>query len=197
LSKDLEAAKAKNLELEAKIAALTKKPDPENDPDLKEKARLQREADDKRANETKALEKALRFSMKSEEFLKINESLLPKDIKDIFKAAEKENYANEIEKDSAIKSGMIQSFFAIQANMDLLTPGLKTNLDEYLKLTKDGKQSKAQMTYDTIFEPAFEMLKRTKKAEALSKGYGSEGDAETLYKNKLIAGSKKHFGIGD
>jgi len=184
---------AKNAELDKKIAELSKKPDPNNDPDLQARAKAERDAADKKTAETKALENALRFNMKSEEFLKTNESLLPKDISDIFKQAEKENYSNAVEKDGAIKAGMIQSFFAVQANMDLLTPGLKSALDEYLKLTKNEKQARAQSVYESIFEPAFEMLKRIKKAEALSKGHGHEGDAETAYKNRMIALSKKHY----
>lgn len=193
LAKELEALKAKNLEYENKIKELTAKPKPEDDPELIEKARKQKEADDKKSSDSKALEAAIRFGIKSEEFLKVNESLLPKEVSEIFKEAEKETYGNAVEKDSAIKSGIIQSFFKVQANVDMLTPGLKTNLDEYLKLTKTGKQEKAQQVYDTIFEPTFEMLKRIKKAEALNKGYGDEGDAETAYKNKLMAGSRKHY----
>lgn len=190
LSKEIEALKARNAELDAKLLEFTKP-----DPTLLDKARKTRDEDDKKYNDSKALERAITFNLKSPEFLKTNQSLLPKDIADLFSQAEKEKYDNPIEKDAAIKAGIVQSFFSVQANVDLLTPGLKSSLDEYLKLTKTGKQDKAQAVYDGIFEPAFEMLKRIKKAEALTKGFGNDGDAETSYKNKLIAGSKKHFGI--
>lgn len=178
-------------ELEALKAANPPKPDPSNDPDLIEKARKQKELEDKQAGDQKALEAALRFSMNSEKFLKDNASLLPKDITDIFKAADKENYGSATEKANAIKAGLIQSFFSVQSNLDLLTPGLKSTLEDYLKLTKTGKQDKAQQIYDMIFEPAFEMLKRVKKAEALQKGHGAGND--DAYKQKLMAGSKKHY----
>lgn len=177
---------AKHLEYENKIKELSKKPDPKDDPDLKEKARIERESADKKTAETKALERALTFNLKSKDFLKTNESLLPKDVADIFAQAEKENYASAVEKDGAIKAGMIQSFFAVQENADLLTPGLKTSLDEYLKLTKTEKQTRAQSTYEAIFEPAFEMLKRVKKAEQLNRGFNSEDDFDVAYKNKLM-----------
>lgn len=167
--------------------------DDSEDDDLNDKARKTREADDKNRNNQKALESALKFSLKSEEFLKTNQSLLPKDIGDIFKAAEKEKYESAIEKDAAIKSGLIQSFFAIQANLDLLTPALKSKLEEYLKLTNTGKQDRAQETYENIFEPAFEMLRRLKKAEALNKGLGENSDSDTAYKSKLMTGSRKHY----
>ncbi len=197
LAKEIETLKARNAEIDKRLAELTKKPDPIDDPTLLEKARLEREANNKKTSDSKALERAITFNLKSKEFLETNKTLLPKDIGDLFSKAEKENYADAVEKDSAIKAGIIESFFSVQANVNLLTQGLKTSLDDYLKLTKNGKQEKAQSIYDGVFEPAFEMLKRMKKAEALSKGHGSDGDAETAYKNKLIAGSKKHFGIGD
>lgn len=166
---------------------------PPADDDLNEKARKQREADDKKAGDSKQLEAALKFSLTAPEFLKVNASLLPKDVADIFKAAEKEKYDSAIEKDAAIKAGIIQSFFAQQSNLDLLTPGLKASLEDFLKLTKTGKQDKAQSIYDSIFEPTFEMLKRVKKAEALSKGFSGGSDTEDAYKNKMINLSKKHY----
>lgn len=186
---ELAALKAENAALKLKLAP----PKPEDDPELQEKARKTREASDKDSARTKQLENALKFGLKSSEFLKQNETILPKEVADIFSQAEKENFSDAIEKDSAIKSGLIQSFFAVQTNVDLLTPGQKATLDEYLKLTKNGKQDKAQAIYDMVFEPAFEMLKRVKKAEALSKGFGGGSDAETAYKNKLMASTRKHY----
>jgi hypothetical protein len=180
-------------ELEAELARLkAAPPKPSEDPDLGEKARREREALDRDSGRVKRLENAIKFTMKAPEFLKQNESLLPKDVSDIFAQAEKETYSDAIEKDSAIKSEMIKSFFAVQTNVDLLTPGQKATLDEYLKLTKTGKQEKAQATYDMIFEPAFEMLKRVKRAEALGKGYGRGDSSEEAYKQKLMGISKKH-----
>jgi hypothetical protein len=193
-AKEIADLKAANADLAKKLEKYSKPdPKPEDDPELIDKTRKEKAAADKKVSDSKALESALRFSLKSEEFLKTNATLLPKDVADIFKQAEKENYADAMEKDAAIKSGIIQSFFQVQANMDLLTPGLKSQLDEYLKLTKTGKQEKAQQIYDSVFEPAFAMLKGIKKAEALNKGFGGGSDAETAYKNKLMAGTRKHY----
>ncbi len=164
--------------------------DDESD-DLVGKARKQRDADDKDQERVKRLESSIAFNMKSEEFLKQNESLLPSDVHDIFKAAQKENYADQTEKADALKAGVIQSFFAVQANVDLLTSGQKRTLDDYLKLTKTGKQDKAQAVYEMIFEPAFELLKREKKAEALRKGHGTGSD--DAYKARLMKGSRQHY----
>lgn len=194
-SKDIAELKAQGVSLLARLEKLAPADVKTTtaDPTLLDKARSQREADDKRTGDTKALEAALKFDIGAEQFLKTNESLLPKDITDLFEQSKKETYDSAVEKVSALKAGMIQSFFSVQANLDLLTPGLKTHLDDYLKLTKTGKQERAQSVYDSIFEPAFEMLKRIKKAEALNKGFGTEGDADTAYKNKMIALSKKHY----
>lgn len=187
LSKEIETLKARNAELDKKILELTKTPEPE-DKSLQEKARIERDAKDKKRNDTKALESALTFNLKAEDWLKTNESLLPKEVGEIFKLAQKESYNDPIEKDGAIKASIIQSFFSVQANMDLLTGHQKTSLDEYLKLTKTGKQDKAQGIYSDIFEPSFEMLRRIKKAEALSKGHSdtNEDDFQVRYKNKLV-----------
>lgn len=194
-AKALADLQATNATLLARLEALEgKKPAPPNpdDSDLVRKAREQRESDDKSTNNTKALEAAITFNMNSDKFLKDNSALLPKDIADIFAAANKENYSSATEKAAAIKAGVLQSFFAVQANLDLLTPGLKSQLEDYLKLTNTGKQQKALQVYDSIFEPAFEMARRLKKAEALGKGH-SGSNADDAYKNKMVELSKKHY----
>lgn len=195
-AKELAALKESNAALMARLDKLEadpkkKKEDPPEDPDLKEKARKEREEADKKSADTKSLEAALKFNLSAKEWIKTNQSLLPKNIEDIFNAAEKEKFDSAVEKDAAIKSGIIQSFFEIQANVELLTPGLKTALEDWQKLTKNGKQERAQSIYDNVFEPAFEMLRRLKKAEALGKGLGNGSD--DAYKTKLMELSKKHY----
>jgi hypothetical protein len=176
-------------DMQAKLEALEKKlgatkPENEADPDLIAKAKKEREESEKKSGDARALEAAIKFNLNSEKWLKDNQALLPKEISDIFKAAESEKYDSPIEKDSAIKAGIIQSFFQVQQNMDLLTGALKSQLEDYLKLTKTGKQEKAQQMYDAIFEPTFEMLRRIKKAEALNKGV-SDG-SEDAFKQRMM-----------
>lgn len=161
--------------------------------DLDEKARLQREADAKKGANGKALEAAIGFNMSADKFLKDNAGLLPKDVADIFKAAEAETYNSAIEKSQAIKAGVIKTFFAVQSNLDLLTPSQKSQLEEYLKLTNTGRAEKALQLYDSIFEPTFEQLRRLKKAEALSRGHSVGSGAGDAYRDKLESGSKKHY----
>jgi poly-gamma-glutamate capsule biosynthesis protein CapA/YwtB (metallophosphatase superfamily) len=88
---------------------------------------------------------------------------------------------------------VIQEFFKLQSNLELLTPGLKNQLEDYLKLTKTGKQEKAQQMFDAVFEPALEMLKRTKRAEALSRGHGLGGSGDDAYKEKINKVSRSHY----
>jgi hypothetical protein len=179
-------------ELEAELKKA--KAPPADDPDLQEKARRERDAKEKRDVETRQLESALKFSLGAKDWLKSNGSLLPKEIEGIFTAAEKENYGSALEKDAAVKAGIIQEFFKIQANLDLLTPSLKTALEDFLKLTKNGRQEKAQHLYDSVFEPAFEMLKRVKKAEQLNASGGkSNSDSENAYRDRMISLSRKHY----
>jgi hypothetical protein len=187
--------------LRDKIAALEKEKESwqsskDATPSLNDKVRREREDREKKDSSTKNLESALTFNLTSADFLKANESILPKEIGEIFQAAEKEKYESAIEKANATKAAVIQSFFTQQVNVDLLTDNQKLILSDYLKLTKNAKEEKAKDIYENLFEPALGMLKRVKKAEELGRnkmGFrdGSKGD--TQYKEKLMNLSRKHF----
>lgn len=182
---------AENAALKARLEALEKKPAPEDDLLTRAKAAAKVTGDD--SDKIRKLESAITFNMKSADFLKNNASLLPAEISSIFEQADKEKFDDASEKAASIKSGVVQSFFSVQANVDLLTSGQKASLDEFMKLTKNGKQEKAQHIYEMIFEPAFERLKDTKKAEALNRGHHVSGSVEEGYKQRLISGSSKHY----
>lgn len=184
LMKRLEALEGKN------------KTPPAGDPDdLATKAAKDRLAKEKENANYKRLEAAITFSKSGSEWVKNNANLLPKSIEGIFAQAEKENYANAIEKDSAIKAGLISEFFAVQANLDLLTETQKIALAEFKALTKNDKQERAHDFYNSIFEPTFENLKRVEKAKQLNKGQGDNSDSHNNYKKKLLEmSSKKHLG---
>jgi hypothetical protein len=163
---------------------------------LNDKVKVQQEDKAKRDSDTKALESALTFNLTSSDFIKVNESILPEEISEIFSTAAKESYDSPIDRANATKAAIIQSFFSQQSNVDLLTDSQKVSLADYLKLTKNGKEQKARDIYDNLFEPSLGTLKRIKKAEELSRakfGYreGSKGDSQ--YKEKLMSLSKKHY----
>jgi hypothetical protein len=169
-----------------------------NQEGLNDKVRREREDQDRKNADHKNLESALTFNLTSQTFLKSNESVLPKDIGEIFKAAEKESYSSAIEKANATKSAIIQNFFSQQSNVDYLTDSQKSTLADYLKLTKNGKEEKASQIYDNLFEPALSTLKRVKKAEEVAKasqGYGGNTDMDQAYKARLMEmANKKYFG---
>jgi len=121
----------------AAAAAGANDDDSETDEDLAAKAAKAKAEKEKSGVDSKALESAISFNMGSKDWLKTNASLLPKDIEGIFTAADKETYDNQVQKASAIKSGVIQTFFKIQENLDLLTPAQKVNLEDWLKLTRE------------------------------------------------------------
>lgn len=190
-AKELETLKSQNAELMKKLESLQGAPKP--DESLADKARLERESGEKRAIESKNLEAALTFNLKSQDFLKSNASLLPKTIEGIFQAAEKENYGSAIEKSSAIKVGIVSEFFAQESNLDLLTSSQKLALEDFQKLTKNVKQERVQQLYDQIFEPTLETLKKIRKAEALQKGQAEPNDKMDAYKKKISELSFKHY----
>jgi hypothetical protein len=193
----VEALKTQNAELLKRLEALEgkSKPPPE-DPDLLEKAKKEREEKEAKGADAKALEAALRFTMGSKEWVKNNGSLLPKDIEGVITNADKETYDSAVEKAGAVQSSILQSFFQVQENLDLLTPSQKTAIEEFLKLTKNGKQVKAPTLYDSIFEPTFEMLKRIKKAEQLNSKDKFQSDGEKALAERMMTLSKKHY-LGD
>lgn len=195
-AKALADLKAANDALMKRLEALEGKktePKPNDDDDLAGKAAKDRIKKESEGANQKRLESAIKFTMGGSEWAKTNQSLLPKTIESIFVQAEKENYANAIEKDSAIKVGIISEFFALQANLDLLTESQKIALADFKALTKNDKQERAHDLYNNIFEPTFESLKRIEKARQLNKGLGNQTDAETSYKNKLLGISRKKY----
>lgn len=194
-AKELEALKASNAALLARLEKLeaSKKDATKDDQSLDEKARAEREAKEAKNNDSKALESALKFSLQSKEWLKTNATLLPKDVEGIFEAAEKEKFDTAVEKASAIKAGIISAFFNQQTNVDLLTPSLKSNLEDWQKLTKKAREEKAQVIFDSIFEPTFEMLKRIRKAEHLNNGEKNQSEGEKALADRLYRLSKKHY----
>jgi hypothetical protein len=191
---ELETLKIEHQKLLEKLKGLDAKPQvPIEDPSLADKAKIERERLDKEKGSVKEIEDALKFSLQAPEWLKTNAPLLPKNIADIFTAADKETYRNTIEKSNAIKSGIIQEFFAIQTNLDLLTGSQKIALEEFKKLTKDVKETKAKELYDSLFEPTFEMMKKIERAKEISRGGVTPSDAESAYKQRMAEISQKQF----
>lgn len=161
---------------------------------LNDKVKMDQEERLKRDSDSKSLESALTFNLTSADFLKANDSVLPKEISEIFQMASKEKYENAIQKASATKAAIIQSFFSQQSNVDFLTDSQKLSLADYLKLTKNGKEEKAREIYDNLFEPSLAALKRVKKAEEIFKskqGFGLSTNSDQSYKDKLSKMAEK------
>lgn len=191
--KTINDLKAENEKFKADLEALKNPKPPAND-DLQAKAIKEREENDKQNANSKRLENALKFNIGAAEFVKNNKDILTADMEGILKAAEKENYDTAFAKANAVKVGMIGTFFSIQANVDFLTVAQKSQLEDFMKLTKNGKEEKAEHVFENIFEPAIEMLKKVKKAEELGKaksGFSSGSSVENDYKQRLINQAKK------
>lgn len=193
-SKDIADLKAQNAALLERLDKMSK-PAPD-DPSLKEKADKEKIDKEKQTADTKAIESAVRFSMGAGDFLKNNESLLPKEVKDIFTQADKKNYATPVEKANDIKVGIIETFFGLQANLDLLTVDQKDLVVNFLGSIQTRKQEKAAEIFGLAFEPAMKMLTGIKKAGEVAKakqGQGNASDADKAYQEKLMGISKKHY----
>lgn len=197
----LAAALRREEELKAEIERLKpkepKEPKPDDD-DLLTKNRKARESAEEMKRQTKLIESALGFNMGVDEFIKTNNDLLPNEVADIVKLAHKETYDDAQAKANSLKASIIQSYFSVQDNVNALTPSQKSALDDYLKLTKSGKEQKAAEVYENIFEPALQMARRLKKAEEVGRsrqGYAISSEKNTAYKDKLVQISRRtHLG---
>ncbi len=167
-----------------------------NNQTLNDKVKIDQDQRSKRDSDSKQLESALTFTLTSGDFLKQNESILPKGASDIFKAADKEMYDSPINKANAIKVGLIDLHFSQQSNVDFLTDDQKELLADYQKLTKNSKEEKSNEIYKTVFKPSIDTMKRVKKAEELARanqGYGGNTDLDQAYKDKLTKMAEKKF----
>lgn len=192
---DISALQKQNEALLARLDALEKRnaPPKDEDPDLAEKARLALMDSEKKAVYEKSLESALNFNLSSKDFLKQNQSLVPKTIEGVFTQAEKEKYDSSIEKANAIKAGIVSEFFAVQSNLDLLTPSQKNQLEEFLKLTKNGKQERVENVYSMIFEPALETLRKIERAKQVATGVKDQTDTDKALADRMMKLSRKHY----
>lgn len=194
LSKESAARKEKE-EKEKAEKEKAEKEKKESGEDLLSKARKEKEEKEAAAKGDKTLESALQFNMSVAQFVKDNKDLLPDDFEKVLELANKETYDTPKQKANAIRSGLIQSFFSVQAHQDLLTENQKKNLADFMKLTKNGKEEQSHTVYENVFESAFQMLKQVKKAEDKAKVAKSEGTNSSSYKEKLMKGSQeKYFG---
>lgn len=205
---EIEALKAENEKIKAEAATLKaemeklkappkkeeKKEENKEEDDLQAKARKEKEESEKTASTSKQIESSIKFNLAVNDFVKTHKDILPSEVESILRVAEKENYDTATAKANAVKVGIIQSFFAIQSNMDTLTQAQKSQLEDFLKLTKNGKEDRAAHVYENIFEPAIEMLKKLKKAEEVGKarsGFSSGSSVENDYKERLMKGALK------
>lgn len=196
----IQALQTENDRIKKELEALkTKTPPNQNPPedpnkgDLAEAARKKREAEEAEKKKSSTLKSALEFVIKAPEWLKTNAPLLPKTVEGLFTAADKENYGSDIEKANAIKAGIVQEFFALQSNLDLLTESQKIVVEDFKKLTHADKRERVADVYATIFEPTFEQLKRLEKAKQVRNGEHSPSNAEAAYNQKMIEISRKHY----
>lgn len=134
------------------------------------------------------MEEAIKFNYGLPDFMKTHGGNLPDGVKGIVELAEKENYSSQREKSGAIKSAIIQAFFEVQENYNLLTSSQKLAVDSYLKLTKNGREAKANQAFTNLLEPALNTLQQVKKASDVNKvngGKRSLNEGQSAYKDKL------------
>lgn len=189
----LAAALRREEELKAENARLKGGKKDEGEDDLILKARSEKEARDKKAGETKEVERALKFNLTVQDFVKANKTFLPEEIDGILTQAGRETYDTEFERAGALKASIIKSYFSVQSNLDSLTLSQKKAIEEWNRLTPIGRQEKAADLYDNIFEPCIDTQRRIKKAEEVGRSRAGLADSSQgqAYKDKLIKVSRQ------
>ena len=187
---DAEAAEKKKKEAEGKNT------DPDDENDLRNKVSKDKKTAEEKAAEARSIENNLKFNMGISQFVKENADLLPTEVPEILKVADKEKYDNSADQANAIRVAILQSYFSVEDNLSVLTPTQKTQLDDFLKLTKNGKEQKAESIYVNLFEPALATMKRVKKAEELGKsrsGLLGNDKVQDGYKDRLMKTSQEAY----
>jgi hypothetical protein len=193
LKAQLDAMKSENEKIKVELESFKSKKSAD-DADLQKKAEDAKKAEEEKKNLTRRQESAVKFNLTVQNFVKDNKDILPAEVEDIVKQAEKENFDTAAQKSAAVKVGIISSFFKVKENYDRLTASQRTSIDRYLNLTKNGKEEEAENIFENVFEPALELVKAHKKAEEVSKarsGQANSSTGEIEYKNRLMEHSKK------
>ncbi len=195
----LAAAQAQIKEMQAAIAKLTPPATTTTttttDKTLAEKVEAERIAREKGQSDVAKIERDISYNLGVSKFVDDHKAYLSEDIKAILLAAEKEKYDSAGQKAAELRTEIIDAFFKVQANSDILTAAQKRILADFGKLTKDGKRQDSEKVYESVFEPALEMVKRVKKAEELNlaaRGYATAtGGPLGAYKQKLLEAAKR------
>lgn len=193
----LAAAQAQIKEMQAAIAKLTPGTGtpPPADKTLAEKAEAERLAREKNQTDVSKIERDLTYNLGVKKFVEDHKAFLSEDVQGILAQAEKEKYDSAGQKAAELRTEIIEAFFKVQANSDILTAAQKRILADFGKLTKDGKRQDSEKVYESVFEPALEMVKRVKKAEELNlaaRGYATAtGGPLGAYKQKLLEAAKR------
>lgn len=191
--------KKNNEAMAARLEALEgkkNKEEPNPKPDektLAEKAEAERVEKETQANREKTLEAAIEFTSGLEKWTRDHARLLPKNFPNIIAQAEKENYSSKVEKASAIKVSLVQEYFNQQANLDLLTPTQKIELEDWKNLVKTEKEKGVGKIWTAIFEPSFESVKREAKAKQVGNGQDRSSEPVEAYKHRMQELSEKHY----
>jgi hypothetical protein len=165
---------------------------------LNEKVRKEQEEKAARDKDVGKMEASILFNVGIGKFVEENKDILPEECAALVKAAETERYESNTQKANAIKSAIIQSFFSLQAYVDMLTVSQKKSIDDYLKLTKNGREERADHVFENILEPQLQNVKRVKKAEDLNRGgFGNGTKVDNDYLERTMKNSRKHYLKGE
>lgn len=199
LQAELNRIKKENEELKKKPpAGGSAGDDDDGDDPLVKKAKKDIEDKKKSGEDAKEVERSVRFNLGLEDFVKTNKTLLPEEIDGILSHAKAEKYDSEGERASAMKSAILTSFFAVQANVDQLSPTQKNALDTWKGLTKKDREARAGDAYENIFEPVLDKIKAVRKAEEAGRaraGLAPRNSTNSAYSDRLVKLSQEQFGV--
>lgn len=173
------------------------KPDPTLDEIEKTKKAQQKERESQ-----DRIVAAAKFNMGLDTFLKEYAGVLPDDANEIAKVATADKYPNELDRASAIKAALIQSFFKEEENAKLLSESQKAKWKAYQSLGTVGRLEEAASMYEIVFEPAVNHARsiRQAKIKQTSETFAGSKDSDIIFKKvheKQLRAMKGNFPLND
>lgn len=164
--------------------------------DTVDKFRKQKAEDDRKAQEVREVERAVRFNLTCDEFIAANKALLPEEMEGIISRAKSEKYESDVKRSAAFRAAILKSYFSVQANVDSLTASQKATIENWKGLTQAERESRSADVYESIFEPAIEAAKKVRKAEEVGRarsGMASETAHGIALRDKIRNASRARY----
>lgn len=128
-------------------------------------------ADQEQARNRAEIETAVKFGITAKKFIEDNKNYLPAECQKLAEVVETKVYNSEQDKANALRKGILDSYLALQDNVDALPETLKSAAKSYQALTESEKL-KQSANFWQIVDVGVNNKMLTSRAEQLAKAGG-------------------------